>query len=145
MKEELNVVEIHKEIDLIQSCINRMAQNSFMTKGWLISLYVIALALLPETIDMFLVCAVLFMFTISFWYLDAFFLRTERIYRKIYDWVLKERTKNNRDLLYGLNPEQFKDKIEETKSNFHIMWSKTLLCFYAIPLALIVVLALIKQ
>lgn len=25
--------EIHKEIDLIQSCISRMAQNSFMVKG----------------------------------------------------------------------------------------------------------------
>lgn len=27
-----------KEIDLIQSCINRMAQNSFIIKGWTISL-----------------------------------------------------------------------------------------------------------
>ena len=25
---------IHKEIDLIQSCISRMANNSFLLKGW---------------------------------------------------------------------------------------------------------------
>lgn len=30
--EEISIEEIHKEIDLIQSCITRMAQNSFMVK-----------------------------------------------------------------------------------------------------------------
>ena len=29
---KLSVEEIHKEIDLIQACITRMAQNSFMIK-----------------------------------------------------------------------------------------------------------------
>lgn len=30
--EGISIEEIHKEIDLIQSCITRMAQNSFMVK-----------------------------------------------------------------------------------------------------------------
>lgn len=29
-KKKIQMEEIHKEIDLIQSCITRMAQNSFM-------------------------------------------------------------------------------------------------------------------
>ena len=29
----VSTVEFHKEIDLIQACISRMAQNSFMIKG----------------------------------------------------------------------------------------------------------------
>ena len=33
------IIERHKEIDLIQSCINRMAQNSFQVKGWTVALY----------------------------------------------------------------------------------------------------------
>lgn len=45
--------EIHKEIDLIQSCITRMAQNSFMVKGWFVSLYAVVLALLPEKLICF--------------------------------------------------------------------------------------------
>ena len=40
-----------KEIDLIQGCISRMAQNSFIIKGWAITLVAVALALLPETFD----------------------------------------------------------------------------------------------
>lgn len=103
-KKKIQMEEIHKEIDLIQSCITRMAQNSFMVKGWFVSLYAVVLALLPEKINLFLLCTVLIMVNLMFWYLDAFFLRTEKIYRKIYDWVLEMRPKNNRELLYQLNP-----------------------------------------
>ena len=47
-----------KEIDLIQGCISRMAQNSFIIKGWAITLVAVALALLPETFDAKLLCGV---------------------------------------------------------------------------------------
>ncbi|GKX32355.1 hypothetical protein SH1V18_48350 [Vallitalea longa] len=30
--------EMHKELDLIQGCVNRMASNSFHIKGWAIGL-----------------------------------------------------------------------------------------------------------
>ena len=42
---------MYKEIDLIQNCITRMAQNSLMVKGWLISLVAVVFALLPEKFD----------------------------------------------------------------------------------------------
>ena len=45
------IVERHKEIDLIQSCINRMAQNSFQVKGWTVALFAVILALLPEKVE----------------------------------------------------------------------------------------------
>ncbi len=77
-KKKIQIEEIHKEIDLIQSCITRMAQNSFMVKGWFVSLYAVVLALLPEKINLFLLCTVLIMVNLMFWYLDAFFLRTEK-------------------------------------------------------------------
>ncbi len=31
--DKISIEEIHKEIDLIQACITRMAQNSFVIKG----------------------------------------------------------------------------------------------------------------
>ena len=56
-KRDLNKVLL-KEIDLIQACINRMAQNSFMIKGWTISLVAVVLALLPESFDLTGLCLI---------------------------------------------------------------------------------------
>ena len=92
------------------------------------------LALLPERVNMFLLCISLVAVNVIFWYLDGFFLRTEKIYRKIYDWVLAERPQNNRELMYQLNPIKFKGKIEEVESIWTVMWSKTLRWFYLISL-----------
>lgn len=136
--------EIHKEIDLIQSCISRMAQNSFMVKGWFVSIYAVILALLPERVNMLLLCVSLISANLIFWYLDGFFLRTEKIYRKIYDWVLEVRPKNNRELMYQINPICFKGKIGEVESIWKIMWSKTLRWFYLIPLLIVMVVFVIK-
>lgn len=36
---------LHKEIDLIQACITRMASNSFLLKGWAVSIIAVILAL----------------------------------------------------------------------------------------------------
>ena len=41
---------LHKEIDLIQGVINRMANNSFLLKGWLISLIAVVLALSKDSL-----------------------------------------------------------------------------------------------
>ena len=41
---QTNKENLHKEIDLIQECIKRMANNSFLLKGWTISLVAVVLA-----------------------------------------------------------------------------------------------------
>lgn len=92
-----------KEVDLIQSCINRMAQNSFAIKGWLITLVSVILALLPESVDMKILCCVVFVCTACFWYLDAFYLRLETLYRWKYEWVIDKR-KTTSAYLFDLNP-----------------------------------------
>lgn len=70
------IVERHKEIDLIQSCINRMAQNSFQVKGWTVALFAVILALLPEKVEStnkFFLGVVMLAVSVMFWYLDSFF------------------------------------------------------------------------
>lgn len=94
---------LEKEIDLIQSCVNRMAQNSFMVKGWLITLVTVILALLPENVNVRGVCVIVLLATFCFWYLDAFFLRLERLYRWKYEWVISKRAENDK-FYYDLNP-----------------------------------------
>ena len=71
-KEIIPTEELHKEIDLIQGCINRMASNSFLLKGWLVSIIAVIVALSPEELNKFIVVVTMIMVTFSFWYLDAF-------------------------------------------------------------------------
>lgn len=142
--DKISIEEMHKEIDLVQACITRMAQNSFMIKGWFVSIYAVILALLPEKINLYLLCITLMVVNLIFWYLDGFFLKTEKTYRKIYDWILQERPKNNRELMYQLTPNKFNGKIGEVESIWRVMWSQTLRWFYLIPLIIIIVVFIAK-
>lgn len=121
---------LHKEIDLIQACITRMANNSFLLKGWTISIIAVVLALADKAVKPELLSSILFIPLFSFWYLDAFFLRTEKRYRKMYEWVLKMRCANDTTYLYDLNPHRFNAEVDST---WGVMWTITLRCFYGIP------------
>lgn len=57
---------LEKEIDLIQACINRMAKNSFVVKGWAITLASVILALLPENIDIKILSLIVLVSTLCF-------------------------------------------------------------------------------
>jgi hypothetical protein len=67
-----------KEIDLIQSCINRMSQNSFIIKGWAISLNGIIVALFADKGHPIITQIICIVSILCFWYLDAFFLLAEK-------------------------------------------------------------------
>lgn len=133
---EISIDELHKEIDLIQGCINRMANNSFLLKGWLVSILAVVLALSLDELNKFIIAITVIMVTISFWYLDAFFLRTEKMYRKMYEWVLKKRKEGEADFQYDLNPHRFDGQVENI---IKVMFSNTLIWFYGMILFLIVV------
>lgn len=117
---------LHKEIDLIQACINRMANNSFLLKGWCVSLILAVLALSKEQL-IFSNGWFVFIPIVLFWGLDTYFLRLERMYRKLYQWVIGNRPKGNVEYLYDLNAYRFKHDVE----NFLcVFFSKSLLMFY---------------
>lgn len=98
--------ELYKEIDLIQGCINRMAKNFFMVKGWALTIFagIIAISKMEVINNLcLLVCTILVPY-LAFWILDAFFLHIEKKYRKMYTWVLRERKQGNTEYQYDLNP-----------------------------------------
>lgn len=131
--------ELYKEIDLIQGCINRMAKNSFMVKGWALTIFAGVIAISKtEVINnlWLLVCTILIPYT-AFWLLDAFFLHTERKYCKMYTWILQERKKGNTEYQYDLNPTRFN---KDVGCMSHSFFSKTLLLFYGIPVIVIILL-----
>jgi hypothetical protein len=122
---------LHKEIDLIQGIINRMAHNSFLLKGWTITIIVAVLALTKDTLvtnDITHFSLILLIPLIVFWYLDAFFLHKERCYIKLYDWVIENRMKTE-EFQYNLNYRRFEKEVESIAK---IMRSDTLLTFYGI-------------
>lgn len=134
---------VHKELDLIQNVISRMANNSFLLKGWLITIVVGVLALTKETLitdKIEYISIILFLPLITFWYLDAFFLQKERRFRELYKWVIENRKSTN-DHLYSLNcnRQELKDKVD---SILCIMFSKTLGPFYGITFLILLVITL---
>lgn len=103
---------IHKELDLIENVITRMANNSFMLKGWAITIFVALITFfkLKNLSDLILIIA-LFSIIILFGYLDAFYLWMERKYTSLYSHVRKTRTENNNfDNLYDLNAEKYNNE-----------------------------------
>ena len=135
-KEEI----LTKEIDLIQGCINRMAQNSFMIKGWCITIVTALIAFLDKNINAFILGFIFIIPILAFWYLDSFFLLTERLYRRKYEWVIKNRLTSDKNF-FDLNPNSFKDvkKDKEIK----IMFSKTLRWFYLMLLGTVLLVTII--
>ena len=84
-----------------------------------------------------------------FWILDAFYLKTEKLYRWKYDWVIKKR-KETLDFCYDLNP--YKKEMwllnedgtsKKEPSIIRIMFTKTLWPFY-LPIILIALAILVK-
>lgn len=122
-----------KEIDIIQSIINRMSSNSFLIKGWTITLVVATLLLDKTLLDgSKLQIFIAFIPLLVFWFLDAYFLWQERMYRELYKWVIANRLNTDEDLL-NMNASRFKKQV---KSRFEIMFSVTLGWFYGTIFAL---------
>ena len=70
----------------IQGVVNRMGNNSFLVKGWAIALTAAILAVSISNVDAKLICVALFSVLI-FWWLDSYYLRQEKVYRKFYDRI----------------------------------------------------------
>ena len=136
MENKENLKEyMFKEIDLIQDIIKRMAFNSFMVKGWAITLVVVALLLKGTQYQVW----VAFIPLLVFWFLDAYFLLQERMYRKLYEWVVNNRLETE-EYLFDMDANRFRDKVQSIP---RIMCSITLVLFYGFIAILIIIYALI--
>lgn len=75
-----------KHLEMVQGVIDRMANNSFLLKGWSITLVAAILAAYASQSNPSTAFALLALFpALVFWGLDAFYLRTERKFRKLHD------------------------------------------------------------
>lgn len=119
-----------EHLQLIQSIINRMASNSFLLKGWCMTLLTALMAWGIDKNANIWIASILPL--LGFWYLDAFFLKTERAYRSLYNKaILKDETIP----LFSLNPMYSGEQ--------HTIWqsffSQTLSVFYGGLIVLIII------
>lgn len=125
-----------KEIDLIEDCIKRMASNSFLLKGWAVTVISAIIGLTAKTDNWKFGSVIAILVCLSFWYLDATYLKLERLYKRKYNWVIKNRP-TNKEYAFNLNPsEKNMWLVTEHKDIYTIcvMFSRTLLPLYAIML-----------
>src|SRR5215467_1892155 len=114
-----------KHLDFLQAVITRMNSNSFLVKGWAVTLVsgLSALAAKDSNIDFALISYIVIP---GFWVLDGFFIATERRYRDLYDEVRKKDA-NNID--FSMDISTFNGK---GRSWIEGIFSKTLLPFYLV-------------
>ncbi|UTA66519.1 hypothetical protein [Emticicia sp. 21SJ11W-3] len=123
----------HKHLDLVQGVISRMAQNSFIIKGWAITILTGLLAYgtsKPETPFIKIACLSIVP-TLLFWILDAFYLSLEKQYRQLFDAVRK---KDNDKIDYKMDVTAFK---KDKNSWLNIFACNLSLLFFYLPLLLL--------
>ena len=133
---------LQKEVDIIQSVITRMANNSFLLKGWFVSLVAVIIALTKDSIlQGYITLSILFLASIAFWYLDSYYLRQEKMFRKLYDWVIKNRRSSD-EHIYDLT--RVAEYRKEVNSLFKSMLSKTILPLYGL-FSFLIICVMIRQ
>jgi len=114
-----------KHLEFIQLAITRMNINSFMIKGWLITLVAAIFVLSNKDANKTFFWFAPFV-SILFWSLDGYYISIERKYRKLYDIV---RLKMESTIDYSMDISQF----DGGKNSFFVcLLSLTLVLFYPV-------------
>lgn len=136
-----NMEILHKEIDIIQNCINRMASNSFLIKGWFITLILGFITFGYEKLNFIILIIISLVISVLCWISDTFFLQLERKYRRKYNWVIENRNSNS-NFLYNLNPNESGMWLPNSSTKFEfweVFFSKTLIFLYGTVIFLLIV------
>jgi hypothetical protein len=125
---------LFKEVEIVQDVVSRMASNSFLIKGWAATLVVASLLIEGASYHHY----VAFLPWFIFWYYDAYFLRMERLYRKLYGWLVENRP-NNDEFLLDMDKASLEKRFgKEVPCILQVMFSKTLVAFYGLLLLIII-------
>lgn len=117
-----------KHLEFLQNVITRMNSNSFLIKGWTITLVsaLFALAAKDANVNYVLVSYIAIP---VFWVLDGFYISQERQYRDLYKVVA---TKTEADIDFSMDASNF---CKGDRTWLAGIFSKTLIPFYGISIA----------
>ena len=123
-----------KHLEFIQAVINRMAGNSFLLKGWAITLVAALFALSAKNTNQSYIFIAYFS-VIIFWILDGYFLSQERLFHDLYNHVRKL---DEKEIDFSMDTSEYKK--EKKNSWLYSIFSVTLRFFY---ISLVVVMLLV--
>ena len=115
-----------RHLEFIQNIISRLNSNSFMIKGWAITIVSAVLALLATTSNKAFI-AITGLPIIVFWVLDSFYLQTERKYAILYGKII-EPSSNIPPFNLNINSPEVTN--ERGTSYFASFFSRTIKVFY---------------
>lgn len=120
-----------KHLEMVQDVIKRMASNSFILKGWAVTLVAGIMALAEKDADkMYFLVA--YIPIIVFWLLDSYYLLQERLYRELYN---KVRSTKENDIDFSLLAT--KKEFGEGRNTFWACFISPTESFFYLPLALV--------
>jgi len=131
MEDKINLDAKIAHLGFIQGVINRMGANSFLLKGWSITLVAAVFALSSKDSDQRFVLLAYFP-VIVFWILDAYFLHQERLFRKLYEKVASDLISSKE---FVLNTAIVRDEVATVSKVF---FSKTLLLFHGFIVGIVI-------
>ena len=73
-----------KYLEIIQTVISRLAGNSFLIKGWAISIAITGFGVFETNKNTSFLWLIIFS-SLIFWTLDGYYVRQERLFRKLYE------------------------------------------------------------
>lgn len=111
-----------KHLELIQGTIARFAGNSFLIKGWTLTIAAAFLALVAKNSN-WEYAAVAFIPILMFWILDGYYLHQERLIRALWDEARQPDTKIG---VFSMDIRPYQDRVTMGKA----VWSYTLRYFY---------------
>ena len=124
-----------KHLEMIQSVINRLANNSFSLKLKSFIFVAVVIGFTTKDGDLHYI-GLTFIPTLAFWGLDGFYLKQETLFRALYDNV-RQKDDKNIDFSMGLSTVK-----PEGKSWISICFSWTILGFH-LPILLVILLVII--
>lgn len=86
--------EMMAHLPMIQGVINRMGNNSFLIKGWTVTLLA-AIFALEATANNNKFIFIGLISTAIFWFLDSYYLKQEKLYRELYNNIIINYTNIN--------------------------------------------------
>lgn len=122
-----------KHLEMIQLVINRMANNSFLIKGWALTISLAGFGLFANNKKEYLFLVFILFACLIFWLLDAYYLRQERLFRRLY----KDVSSSNKTTNFNMDITKYQ---EETQCVLCMMFSFPL---YLIYLAIIILTAIL--
>lgn len=135
--------ERRKHLEFVQAVITRQAGNSFLVKGWALTVATAVYGYAASE-DRWAVAAVGAAAMLAFWYIDGFYLRQERLYRCLYKGVVAAGfgpdPRPHEPELYSMDASGYGN--EPGNSRGQVLWSDPLRVFFGVLTAAGLVVAL---